>query len=164
MLENLRALSRYNSWANGRIYQACGSLPHEDFSAARPSFFGSIMATLNHGLVADMLWMGRFTGQAPAGITALDQILHREFAPLAAARHDMNTAIEDFFARPLTGLNEPFHYHTMTGGATVTPLGLTFLHLFNHATHHRGQVHDMLSATAVAPPVLDLIYFLRETN
>ena len=35
-------------------------------------------------------------------------------------------------------------------------------HFFNHQTHHRGQAHDLLSQTGVAPPVLDLLYFVRE--
>ena len=43
-----------------------------------------------------------------------------------------------------------------------TPLHLCWLHLFNHQTHHRGQAHDQLSQTAVPPPPLDLIYYLRE--
>jgi uncharacterized damage-inducible protein DinB len=30
-------------------------------------------------------------------------------------------------------------------------------HLFNHQTHHRGQVHGLLSDTSVAPPSLDWI-------
>jgi uncharacterized damage-inducible protein DinB len=45
-----------------------------------------------------------------------------------------------------------------------TPLPVCWLHLFNHQTHHRGQVHDQLSQTAVAPPPLDLIFYLRETG
>ncbi|MGY8959468.1 MAG: DinB family protein [Alphaproteobacteria bacterium] len=38
--------------------------------------------------------------------------------------------------------------------------GVILQHFFNHQTHHRGQVHDMLSQTDVAPPVLDLLYYL----
>jgi uncharacterized damage-inducible protein DinB len=29
-------------------------------------------------------------------------------------------------------------------------------HLFNHQTHHRGQIHDMLSQAGIVTPVLDL--------
>ena len=35
-------------------------------------------------------------------------------------------------------------------------------HMFNHQTHHRGQVHDQLSQTRVPPPSLDLIAFTRQ--
>lgn len=161
--ETLRTLSRYNAWANQRLYAACGALDPTEFAGQRPSFFGSIMATLNHGLVADKVWMGRFTDRYDHGITALDQILHDEFAPLATARAEFDRMIIEYFDGPLGDLAAPFSYCNMAGSATVTPLGLTMLHMFNHTTHHRGQVHDMLSATPVAPPVLDFVYFLRES-
>ncbi len=79
-------MARYNAWANQRLYAACAALPPQDYHAARPSFFGSIHATLNHILVADSIWMGRFTGNPPPGVTRLDQILHADFTSLQAAR------------------------------------------------------------------------------
>ena len=48
------------------------------------------------------------------------------------------------------------------GGEQITRCDHILLTLFNHQTHHRGQAHDMLSQTGVAPPVLDLLYFIRE--
>ncbi|MBR9971470.1 DinB family protein [Magnetospirillum sulfuroxidans] len=158
----LRRLSRYNAWANQRLYAACGALDPAEFAGPRPSFFGSIMATLNHALVADMIWLGRFTDRYDHGITALDQILHDAFDPLARARAELDGVIIAHFDGPMGDLEAPFSYRTMAGGAAVTPLGLTMLHMFTHTTHHRGQVHDMLSATPTAPPVLDFVYYLRE--
>lgn len=159
--QSLHVLSRYHAWANQRLYDACGQLSEEEFVAARPSFFGSIMATLNHALVGDILWMGRLTGDASHGIAALDHILHRDFATLAAERRRMDEVVLAHCASLEGDLDRPFAYATIKGTPTTTPLGLTLLHLFNHGTHHRGQVHDMLSATTVAPPTLDLVYFLR---
>lgn len=161
-LETLRRLARYNAWANARLYAACAQLPAEELSRPRPSFFGSIIATLNHGLVGDRLWMGRFKGVKDVGITALDQILYADFAPLAAERAAFDAHIIEWFDALDADLDQPFRYRVMAGEKVESPLGLTMLHMFNHATHHRGQVHDMLSATPVAPPPLDLIYFLRE--
>lgn len=160
--KTLRLLARYNAWANRRLYEACSRLPAEAIARPRPGVFGSILATLNHGLVGDRLWMGRFTGDESHGITGLDQILHADFAGLAQARVEQDGRIVTFFDAPLGDLEASFAYRTMAGQDTATPLGLTMLHMFNHATHHRGQVHDMLSATDVPPPALDLIYFLRE--
>ncbi|RAU21682.1 damage-inducible protein DinB [Paramagnetospirillum kuznetsovii] len=158
----LRTLARYNAWANQRLYEACSRLPGEAISCPRPSFFGSILATLNHVLIGDMLWMGRFTGDESHGIKGLDQILHADFGRLVQARQDMDARIVTFFEAPLGDLEAVFAYRTAAGQDTATPRGLTMLHMFNHATHHRGQVHDMLSATDVPPPALDLVYFLRE--
>jgi uncharacterized damage-inducible protein DinB len=153
---------RYNAWANRRLYEACAALSAPDYRAERPSFFGSIHATLNHILVGDRVWMGRLEG-VPSGIERLDQILCDEFADLKAARESEDARILGF----VSGLAEEtiagtLRYRNMAGEAQETPLAWTLAHFFNHQTHHRGQVHGMLSGTPVAPPPLDLIYFLRE--
>lgn len=157
-----RRLARYNDWANRRLYEACGRLAPEAYFAARPSFFGSIHKTLNHILVADRIWLGRFEGR-PSGIAALDQVLFKDLASLRDAR-----AAEDAHIRALvTGYTEAalrttLSYRNMAGAAKETPLVWALAHFFNHQTHHRGQVHDMLSGTPVPPPPLDLLYFLPE--
>ena len=62
-------------------------------------------------------------------------------------------------------LGQPLRYTMITRpDPAETPLHLCWLHLFNHQTHHRGQAHDQLSQTGVAPPPLDLIYYLREAR
>ena len=153
---------RYNAWANRRLYEACAALSPADYRALRPSFFGSIHATLNHILVGDRVWMGRFDG-VPSGIERLDQILYDAFADLRAAREAEDARILGF----VSGLGDDaiaamLRYRNMAGEPQETPLAWTLAHFFNHQTHHRGQVHGMLSGTPVAPPPLDLIYFLRQ--
>jgi uncharacterized damage-inducible protein DinB len=83
---------RYNAWANRRLYEACAALNPTDYRAPRPSFFGSIHATLNHILVGDRVWMGRLEG-APSGIERLDQVLYDEFSDLRAARESEDARI-----------------------------------------------------------------------
>jgi len=157
-----RRFARYNAWANHRLYEACASLSPADYRARRPSFFGSIHATLNHILVADRVWMGRFEG-VPSGIERLDQILYDEFADLRAARETEDGRILGFVAGlGDEALEDTLRYRNMAGEPQETPLAWTLAHFFNHQTHHRGQVHGMLSGTPVAPPPLDLIYFLRQ--
>ena len=153
---------RYNAWANRRLYEACAALSAPDYRAKRPSFFGSIQATLNHILVGDRVWMGRLEG-VPSGIERLDQILYDEFADLRVARESEDARILGF----VSGLGDEaiagtLRYRTMAGESQETPLAWVLAHFFNHQTHHRGQVHGMLSGTPVAPPSLDLIYFLRQ--
>ena len=53
-------------------------------------------------------------------------------------------------------------YKTTSGDPFTMVRGVILQHFFNHQTHHRGQAHDMLSQTGVAPPVLDLLFFIRE--
>ena len=162
--EYFRTLAQYNAWANGRLYDAVAGLPGDDYRTDRKVFFGSIHRTLNHILVGDEVWLGRIEGIAST-VESLDQILYDDFDGLRAARTSEDARIERL-AGGLTAeaLAVPLVYETMAGEPVETPLPWVLSHFFNHQTHHRGQVHGMLSQAAVAPPPLDLIYFLREVG
>lgn len=165
-LEYFRQLARYNQWANRRIYAACAALPESEYMRPRESFFGSIHATLNHILVGDRIWLGRFTGHPASGIHALDQILYGELAGLRVAREAEDAQIINFCdALDLPTLNSMLRYQPMDESAPKVgvPMRLAIGHCFNHQTHHRGQAHGLISQTAVPPPSIDLIYFARET-
>jgi uncharacterized damage-inducible protein DinB len=151
----------YNDWANRRLYAAMLALPPEEITRTRPSAFGSLLATLNHGLVADRVWLSRIEGTPEA--LPLDHILHEDIWALKEAREAMDLRIvATIAALSPDRLEETLSYRTLAGTAQATPLTGVLMHLFNHQTHHRGQAHDMLSQTALPPPALDLIYFLRE--
>lgn len=129
---------------------------------ARPSFFGSIVKTLNHVLVCDRLWFGRIEGKAP-GVSRLDEVLYEDPQALYGAREDFDAHI----IRTIDGWDEArlaatFRYANMAGEIFEQPLHPVLTHVFNHQTHHRGQVHQMLSESGAEPPAIDLIYFLRD--
>src|SRR5215510_3727451 len=120
-----RRFARYNAWANRRLYDACAALGYAEYRAQRPSFFGSIHATLNHMLVADRVWMGRFEG-VPSGIERLDQILYDEFADLRVARESEDARILAFVAGLGEGtIADPLRYRNMAGEPQETPLAWT---------------------------------------
>jgi uncharacterized damage-inducible protein DinB len=159
-----RTLARYNQWANRRLYAACASLSEAEYMRERPAFFHSIHGTLNHVLVGDRVWMGRLTGHR-ARIASLDQILYGELAGLRVAREAEDAMIihlVDTLDQPR--LNSTLRYSTMDGKAKALPMAMVLGHMFNHQTHHRGQAHGLLSATAVKPPPLDLLYYLFELD
>lgn len=162
MKEHFQALAAYNDWANRRLFEAVGALPAEDFGRDLKAFFGSLRGTLNHILVADLIWLGRFIGEPAAGIASLDQTLHQDFATLDAARRETDLRLID-----LVGGLEPadfaatIAYRTMTRGEAVNTRADMLTHVFNHQTHHRGQAHGLLSLLGRAAPSLDLILFLN---
>lgn len=163
MKAHFQRMAAYNRWANARLYEAAGRLSPAALAEKRSGFFPSILKTLNHILVGDAVWMGRLDGTGSPGIGSLDQILHAEFAALKAARTAMDAriiALIDTLAA--ARLQEDLVYRTMAGEPVTTPVDQVLAHVFNHQTHHRGQAHAMLSSTEVAPPPLDLIYFLRD--
>jgi uncharacterized damage-inducible protein DinB len=163
MKANFRRLAAYNRWANQALYGAVGQLTPAAFAAPRVGFFPSLSKTLNHILVGDSVWMGRLEGTGAPGITSLDQTLHADFTPLAKARAAMDDRIVAFVdGLSEQRLDEILSYRNMLGDAMETAVDQVLTHFFNHQTHHRGQAHAMLSSTEVKPPVLDLIYFLRD--
>jgi uncharacterized damage-inducible protein DinB len=159
MIEHFRMLAGFNRWANGRIYDAVAALGEADYFKARAcAFFGSIHGTLNHLLLVDRLWFGRLVGAVP-GISRLDEILYDDFAGLRAARETEDERIVAL----LDGLEETdltrdcrFTLISEPGERTMKPL-VILPTVFNHQTHHRGQVHAMLKEAGAAPPALDLI-------
>ena len=161
-LDYFRLLSRYNRWANNRLYDAASKLSSDDYYRNRQAFFGSLHGTLNHILVGDRIWISRIEGR-DSGISRLDEVLYDDLDSLWSARESFDeTIINTLLDIKPARLEGDLAYHTTSGEACVTPLRLVLGHLFNHATHHRGQAHGLLSQTTTPPPVLDLIYFLRE--
>ena len=156
LVAHFQMLARYNRIANERLYAACSKLDAAEYRKQRQGSFGSIHALLNHIMLGDRIWMARFEG---AGRTTppLRTILYDEFSDLREARKVEDARIERFFARlEPNSLSRSLEYTNSLGKDYVDEMPVAISHLFNHQTHHRGQVHVMLSQTAVPPPSLDM--------
>lgn len=153
-------LARFNGWANEQIYGTCSELPQQAYRLDRKAFFGSISNTLNHLLVVDRLWLGRLE-RVEHGIRGLDQILYDDFDSLRSARiaedHHLIGYVDNLDA---VKLSEIIKYRLMNGQNAETPVHLILVTLFNHQTHHRGQVHTMLTQAGLSPPDTDVIDYL----
>ena len=162
MKRHFQMFAAYNRWANEELYQAAGKLSQEAYNRDVGAFFGSMNGTLNHILVADRIWMKRFsqTGDHP---DKLDAILETEFQNLQLAREREDRRIIDWVeSLDEDALEEEFSYRTITTPMDITQrLGPAVSHLFNHQTHHRGQAHMILSVLGDNPPSLDLLFFFR---
>ncbi|MBS0535611.1 MAG: damage-inducible protein DinB [Proteobacteria bacterium] len=157
----------YNAWCNERLYDAAALVPDAEYRADRGAFFKSLHGTLNHLLVADRIWMRRFTG-AGAQPPALDAILYDDFAALRAARRSQDVLIGRYIdGLDNAALNGTLRYKTVVNPQTIEqPLAPALDHFFNHQTHHRGQAHALLSSILgnEATPSFDLIVFQRQTG
>ncbi len=155
-IEHFQLMARYNRLANERLYESCASVSDDERKRPRKAFFTSIHGTLNHIVTGDRIWMTRFEGgEAPS--TGLDAILYDDFGELWAARAIEDQRIDRF----VEGLDAAFlegaiAYINNQGKLYTDPVRVLLPHFFNHQTHHRGQVHDMLSQAGVRTPVLDL--------
>jgi len=150
-------MARYNRWMNGRIYAACAVIPEDERRRDMGAFFGSIHGTLNHLLWGDTVWMSRFTGrQRPVGGPAEE--MYADFDELRSAREAMDAEILDW----AEGIDEEWLARELswTSGVDATtrtqPIWFLAAHLFNHQTHHRGQLTTLLMQLGNDPGVTDL--------
>jgi uncharacterized damage-inducible protein DinB len=157
-----RMFGHYNAWANIRLYEAAARLSTEQYRADRGAFFKSVHGTLNHLLATDRIWMQRFTGEGDA-LDRLDAILFETFDQLRAAREAEDRRIVDF----VDGLDDlriagTIKYRRITSPEQFEqPMAPALAHWFNHQTHHRGQVHALLTGLVGQAPELDLLIFQR---
>jgi len=155
-------MARFNAWANQRLDEAVRELPEDAYRQDAGLFFGSMHRTLNHLLVVDRLWTGRIRG-TEHGIRSLDQILHDDRQALRRARaEEAERLIALVDELDDERLRQPVRYRRMIGeGLEEARVGHILLTLFNHQTHHRGQIHAALTRIGITPPSLDVIFFLE---
>lgn len=150
-------MARYNQWMNRKLYAACAQLSPAQYKEDRGAFFGSVHGTLNHLLYADTAWMRRFKGRPLDGLSPRMEF-HPELEALRAMREIFDREIIAW-AEGLRAewLAADFSYISMADGRTRTrPAWQLVTHLFNHQTHHRGQLTTLLSQFGIDPGVTDL--------
>jgi uncharacterized damage-inducible protein DinB len=148
-------MATYNQWMNQNLYGVCDDLSDGCLKSDRGAFFKSIQGTLNHILVADRIWLGRFTQQP---FTAkLDAELYSDFSELRAQRELLDRTIIDWAHNLTTEWLEAQLLYTNSSGITRTiPHWLLVTHMFNHQTHHRGQLTTLLNQLGYDAGVTDL--------
>lgn len=152
-------MSGYNRWMNQRLYAACTALPEELRRRDVGAFFKSIHGTLSHILLADRIWLGRFTGQ-PVPVRGLDEDRWPQFDIL----HHERIATDDAIASWTGSLRHAEEDAQLVWNGIVDPrqrrmpLRIAVVHFFNHQTHHRGQLTTLLMQQGIDPGVTDLIH------
>ena len=166
---NFILMAEYNKWMNASIYSAASNLSSMELAKNRGAFFGSIIGTLNHIVVADIIWLKRFATH-PKAFTALDSLaskpkpekldtlLFSELALLKQERVNLDNTILNFVNQLSEGiLASDLNYQNMGGVSYSKCFAHLLLHFFNHQTHHRGQVSTLLSQLGVDLGVTDLL-------
>ncbi|HEC05517.1 MAG TPA: DUF664 domain-containing protein [Thiolapillus brandeum] len=151
--------NHYNQWMNQKLYAVCKEVPDKTRKKDMGAFFHSIHGTLNHLLLGDRLWMGRFTDTAFL-VESLDQELHSDFEALWKARTETDTVIDSW----IDALSESDLDRIITFQAVVTQqthrfrLADALTHFFHHQTHHRGQITTLLSQLGCYFGVTDMMW------
>jgi len=157
-------MAKYHHWAYAKLIKQLQAVNDTDYKKDIGLFFHSVHRTLNHLLVADKVWYGRFVGH-PFLITGLDQELVEDRAELYKAVLEQAARwveyVEGLTTQDLAG---QFNYLDTKGKEYARERGMTLDHVFNHGTHHRGQISAAITqlAGANAFEQLDLLYFIPE--
>ncbi len=167
--QNFELMAGYNQWMNSNIYKLCETLSAEALLEDRRAYFGSMQATLNHLLVGDTFWFKRFAGH-PAGFkslayvvalpmpASLDECTYTDFAELKAARELMDSAIVAFSKEASEEAYEAvLSYENSRGQKFNKHFGYLVQHIFNHQTHHRGQLTTLLSQLGLDNGMTDML-------
>jgi uncharacterized damage-inducible protein DinB len=159
-VEHIRAMAAYNRWQNENLYGAADQLTDAARKEQRGAFFGSIHATLNHLLWGDQAWMSRFAGTPKPRVPSIPESvgMHEAWDELKRERVAFDGVIVDWAERldPAWLAGDLTWFSAAMGREVSKSKWLLVTHMFNHQTHHRGQVHCMLTQAGVRPGTTDL--------
>jgi uncharacterized damage-inducible protein DinB len=155
----VRRMARYNRWQNANLYGVADTLTDEERRRERGAFFGSVHKTLSHLLWADQIWMSRFTnGPRPQAGIPESVSLYPDWDGLKRERVSFDETMITWADRlDPAGLDANLTW--FSGGVMreiTKPRWVLVTHMFNHQTHHRGQVHCMLTQAGGKPHATDL--------
>lgn len=155
----LQTLPRYHQWAYEILFEVMDRVSETDYFAQRGMVFASMHGTLNHLYLGDTVWYHRFANQ----MHHFKSVNDYSFDDYQTGKHMLRERCErwieliDGFPDPLP---ETKVTHNFAGKERVTAFLPTLLHVFNHATHHRGQMSVALTQLGLPAPEMDLLYYL----
>lgn len=169
-MDELAELARYNSLTNVELGQLLSSLTEEQLTRTIGGFFKSITRTVNHILLADIVWLRRIT-RGVSDVAALESELPKvdkfdfdavpwphvdRYLPV---RETVDALLERLVAMiPDAKRSELFSYVRANGKQYESLIGHVLLHVFNHQTHHRGQIALMRDELGVENDYSNLIW------
>jgi len=165
-LHHFQLMAQYNLRMNTQVYAAASQLSANDLAQDMGAFFKSILGTLNHILVGDLFWLNRFALLHGADSnkfsslktledfpkpSALNQILFEDFYELKETRKKLDLVIQEWLTKDACheDFKQDLTYHNSKGEGASRDFGELVAHLFNHQTHHRGQVSTLLSQKGI---------------
>ena len=156
--EYFLTMARYNQWMNEKLYDVCAGMTDEVRKRESGAPFNSIHGLLNHMLLADRVWLGRFQNK-PFVVSSLSQELYVDFAELKTERTKTNEEIIRWTAFLTSeALAGSFTFTPISNPVERTmPLWTCVLHFFNHQTHHRGQLTALIEQAGFDCGVTDLL-------
>jgi uncharacterized damage-inducible protein DinB len=159
-----RMLARYNAWADEQIFDAVAKLPPGEAEKKRATLFKSMIGTLNHNYVVDLIWQAHIEGR-PHGFKARNVVVHAELDALRAAQRAFDAWLIGWAdAQSAAALDEIVDFTFISSRKARVSRGDMLLHIVNHTTYHRGWVAEMFFEVPAQAPAGDLPDFLLEAE
>jgi uncharacterized damage-inducible protein DinB len=160
-VSHARTIARYRMWADRLTFDAVAALPPGEAPKERPTLFKTMVGTLNHNYVIDLIWQAHLEGREH-GFTARNVVLHPELSDLWQAQQAVNRWYIDWSERQSqASLDEIVNFTFIGGEKSSMSRGDILLHVVNHATYHRGWVAEMFFQVPAKNPTTDLPVFLK---
>jgi len=163
MRAHFAMLARYGEWALRRLYEHVDVLPEPEYRGEAGLFFHSVHGTLNHLLVAEhLLWYRRFADGVSPSLRLDDEVEHDRTslrARLLEAAANWGPLIAAWPDERFAGVLD---YRSTQGTDHSLPFAATLTHVFNHGTHHRGQITAAITRFGHPAPELDLVWMLQQ--
>lgn len=168
-------MAEYSQFMNEQFFEVAAKLTEDQLSVDRGAFFGSILGTFNHILVGDLIWLSRFSTHsdrfksliAVQGLPhpkSLNQVIYPNLELLKPIRVQVDAAIKHWLAYEIEegDFSRTLVYKSTTGIESERDFGELVYHLFNHQTHHRGQVSTLLNQAGVDVGITDYLHNIPE--
>ncbi|PCJ28013.1 MAG: damage-inducible protein DinB [SAR86 cluster bacterium] len=173
--DNFELMAKYNHWMNEKLFNASEKLSEEELAKDVGAFFESILGTLNHIYVADIIWLKRFA-EHPEKLLSLEPLRaiatpetltsrpYSNIESLRQARFELDAVIVKL-CKELTEpmLSSILDYKNMKGNDFQNEFSQLIQHFFNHQTHHRGQISTMFNQFQIDVGATDLLVCIRES-
>jgi len=157
-------LARYSDWADQVLFDAMTLLPEGAIYQPSGTLFKSMIGTLNHNLVVDLIWRAHLCGEQHGFSTRRD-VLYPQFEELVVQQRKINQWYLDWAgSQTEEQFNERLAFNFVTGQPGNMTRGEMFLHIINHKTYHRGWVSQMFFDAGAKPPQTDLCVYLCERD
>ncbi len=161
-LKTARMLARYNDWADRRIFAAVAALPPGEAVKPRTTLFKTMIGTLNHNYVVDLIWQAHLEGREH-GFPARNLVLHAELDALRVAQEAFNGWLIAWAdGQTPASLDERRNFKFISGKDGVMSRGDMLLHVVTHTAYHRGWIAEMFFEVPAKAPDTDLPVYLTE--
>ncbi len=150
-------MARYGRWMNERLCALLAEFDDAERKRDRGAFFGSIHRTANHLLWGDRMWLGRFVGE-PCAVPAFGGDMYADFAELVCERERTDRRMLEWAGNvtPEWLAGALVYSSRVDGRSREMPRAIAVMHMYNHGTHHRGQLTTLIKQAGRDPGVTDL--------